>query len=319
MPPKINFGVFLPCHTFNTEKRVPQLFNNLQETVQECERLEYHSIWLDDHLMLNSMPILECWTTLSAISRTTKKIRLGTMVTCNSFRNPALIAKMAATLDNISDGRIEFGIGAGVQKNEHEAYGFSFPSTKERIDCLGETLQIIKRMWVEQKASYHGKHYCIVDAICEPKPIQKPYPPIIVAGGGEKFTLRVTAQHANRFDFGYLPNLEKYKHKLNVLKHHCESVGRQFDDIEQSCWPTGQIFIGENKRELLKKIRKKLPEGFSLNNFVKTSFVGTPEDCIKLLQPYVKMGVTQFMLFFGDLPELDGLKLFAEKVAEKIN
>jgi F420-dependent oxidoreductase-like protein len=319
VPPKINFGVFLPCHTFNAEKHVTQLFDNLQETVQECERLKYHSIWLDDHLMLNNMPILECWTTLSAISRATKKIRLGTMVTCNSFRNPALIAKMVATLDNISNGRIEFGIGAGVQKNEHEAYGFSFLSTKERIECLGEALQIIKRMWVKQKASYHGKHYCIVNAICEPKPIQKPYPPIIVAGGGEKLTLRVTAQHANRLDFGYLPNLENYKHKLSVLKKHCESVGRQFGDIEQSCWPTGQIFIGENKKELFKKIHKKLPVGFSTDSFVKTSFVGTPKDFIKLLQPYVKLGVTQFMLFFGDLPELDGLKLFAEQVAKKIN
>jgi alkanesulfonate monooxygenase SsuD/methylene tetrahydromethanopterin reductase-like flavin-dependent oxidoreductase (luciferase family) len=139
------------------------------------------------------------------------------LVTCNSFRNPALIAKMAATLDNISNGRIELGIGAGIQKNEHEAYGFSFPSIKERIECLDEALQIIKRMWVEKKPSYHGKHYCIIDAICEPKPIQKPYPPIIVAGGGEKLTLRVTAQHANRLDFGYLPNLENYNHKLNVL------------------------------------------------------------------------------------------------------
>ena len=311
--------MFLPCHTFSTEKQVPQLFNNLQEIVQECERLEYFSIWLDDHLMFNKMPILECWTTLSAISRVTKKIRLGTMVICNSFRNPALIAKMASTLDNISDGRIELGIGAGVQKKEHEAYGFSFLSTKERIECLGEALQIIKRMWIEQKASYHGKHYCIVDAICEPKPIQKPYPPIIVAGAGEKVTLRVTAQHANRLDFGYLPNLENYKHKLNVLKKHCASIGRQFDEIEQSCWPAGQIFIGENKKELIKKIHKKLPVGFNIDSFIKTSFVGTPEDCIKLLQPYVNLGVTQFMLFFGDLPELNGLKLFAEKVAKKIN
>ncbi len=222
---------------------------------------------------------------------------------------------MAATFDNISDGRLELGVGAGVQKSEHNAYGFSFPSSKARIERLNEAVAIIKKLWTEEKASYSGKHYRIIDAVCEPKPVQKPHPPIIVGGGGEKLTLRVTAQHADRYDWGYIPSIEQYRRKLNVLEKHCEAVGRRFDEIEKSCWPAGQIFIGEDIDEM---VSQWVPKGVSLEDFMQTSFVGTPEDCIKLLQPYANLGVTQFMLFFGDLPSLDGLRLFAENVVQKM-
>ena len=312
---KIKFGVFLPFYAFRTEKRASQLFNRLQDVVLECERLGYDSVWLDDHMMLNTMPILECWTTLSALSKATERIRLGTMVTCNSFRNPGLLAKMAATFDNISDGRLELGVGAGVQKSEHNAYGFSFPSSKARIERLNEAVAIIKKLWTGEKASYSGKHYRIIDAVCEPKPVQKPHPPLIVGGGGEKLTLRVTAQHADRYDWGYIPSIEQYRRKLNILEKHCEAVGRRFDEIEKSCWPAGQIFIGADKDEMASQW---VPNGVSLEDFMQTSFVGTPDDCIKLLQPYVSLGVKQFMLFFGDLSSLDGLNLFAEQVVQKM-
>jgi F420-dependent oxidoreductase-like protein len=269
--------------------------------------------------MLEKTPILECWTTLSALSTVTERIRLGTMVTCNSFRNPALLAKMAATLDNISNGRLELGIGAGVQKNEHNSYGFPFPSSKARIERLNEALEIIKKLWTEEKASYSGKHYRIRDAVCEPKPVQKPHPPIVIGGGGEKLTLRVTARHADRYDWDYIPSLEQYKRKLKVLEKHCEAVGRSFDEIEKSCWPAGQIFIGEDKKELDGRVPQWVPEGVGLEDFMRTNFVGTPEDCIHQLRQYMNLGVTQFMLFFGDLPDLRGLKVFAEKVVRNID
>lgn len=312
---KIKFGVFLPFYAFRTENRTTLLFNRLRDLVIECERLGFDSVWLDDHMMLDTMPILECWTTLSALSIVTKRIRLGTMVTCNSFRNPALLAKIAATLDNISHGRLELGIGAGVQKNEHNAFGFPFPSSKARIEMMGEAVAIIKKMWTEEKANYKGKYYQIIDAICEPKPIQKPHPPIIIGGSGEKITLKVTAQYANRLDWGYISSLEEYNRKLKVLEKHCKSVGRNFKDIEKSCWPAGQVFVGEDVDSL---ITQWVPKGAILEDFLKRSFVGTPEDCIELLQQYASLGVTQYMLFFGDLPNMYGLRLFAEKVAQKM-
>jgi F420-dependent oxidoreductase-like protein len=315
---EIKFGVFLSFYAVRNQTNSSQLFKRLQDIVLECERLGYYSAWLDDHLMLEKMPILECWTTLSALSSVTEKIRLGTMVTCNSFRNPALLAKMAATVDNISNGRLELGIGAGVQKNEHNAYGFPFPSSKARIERLNEAVEIIKKMWTKEKASYNGKHYTIRDAVCEPKPVQKPHPPVTIGGGGEKLTLKVTARHADRYDWGYIPSVEEYKRKLKIMKKHCDAVGRSFDEIEKSCWPTGQIFIGEDRKELKKKILQLKPKGVSLEDFMRTSFVGTPEDFRKQLQHYLNLGVTHFMLFFGDLPDLGGLRLFAEKVAQKI-
>jgi len=264
------------------------------------------------------MPILECWTTLSALSSVTETIRLGTMVTCNTFRNPALLAKMAATVDNISDGRLELAIGAGVQQNEHNAYGFPFPSSKARIERLNEAVEIIKTMWTEEKASYNGKHYSIQNAVCEPKPLQKPHPPITIGGGGEKLTLKVTARHADRHDWGYIASIEEYKRKLKTLEKHCETVDRSFNEIERSCWPAGQIFIGEDRKKLKKQIQHLKPEGVSLKDFMQTSFVGTPEEFIKQLQQYMNLGVTHFMLFFGDLPDLNGLTLFAENVAQQI-
>jgi alkanesulfonate monooxygenase SsuD/methylene tetrahydromethanopterin reductase-like flavin-dependent oxidoreductase (luciferase family) len=268
--------------------------------------------------MLHKMPILECWTTLSALSSVTETIRLGTMVTCNTFRNPALLAKMAATTDNISSGRLELGIGAGVQQNENNAYGFPFPSTKARIERLNEALEIIKQMWNKEKANYTGKYYTVLDAVCEPKPVQKPHPPITVGGGGEKLTLNVTAKHADRYDWGYLNSIKEYKHKLQFLEKHCNKVGRSLAEIEKSCWPAGQIFIGEDKKELKKRITQLTPDGVSMKDFLQASFVGSPEEFVKHLQPYLDLGVTHFMLFFGDIPDLTCLRFFAENVVQKM-
>ncbi|MCW4021744.1 MAG: TIGR03560 family F420-dependent LLM class oxidoreductase [Candidatus Bathyarchaeota archaeon] len=318
MPTKIKFGVFLPFYAFRNQKQSNDLFNQLKNTVQTCEQLGYDSVWIDDHLMLGQIPILECWTALSALACTTKKIKLGTMVTCNSFRNPALLAKMAATFDVLSNGRLELGIGAGVQKSEHEAYGYTFFSTIERIQRLNEAIEIIKKMWTENNSSHTGKHYQITNAICEPKPHQKPHPPLVVGGGGEKLTLQVTARHANRYDWGYLSSFEEYVNKMEVLKNHCTVVGRNFEEIEKSCWPAGQIFLGKTKKDAENMVSQMLPEGVCLEDFVRASFVGTPESIIELLKPYQKLGVTQFMLYFANLPQTDSLQLFAEKVIPKM-
>jgi F420-dependent oxidoreductase-like protein len=316
---KVNFGVFLPFYAFEfVEKNTSPLFNRVRDVVLECERLGYHSVWLDDHLMFGKRPILECWTTLAVLSSLTTRIRLGTMVLCSSFRNPALLAKMTATLDVISGGRLEFGIGAGVQKEEHIAYGIPFPEAKIRIEHMKEAVEIIKKMWTEEKISYEGKHYKINEAICEPKPVQKPHPPITIGGGGEKLTLKITAQYADRYDFGYLPSLELYKHKLEVLENYCRAVGRDPQEIEKSCWPSGQVLIARHQKELSEIVLAHKPKSVSLHDFEKLNLVGTPDDCLKKLQLYADLGVTHFMLFFGDLPSLDGLRLFAGSVMKKM-
>jgi F420-dependent oxidoreductase-like protein len=312
---EIRFGVFLPFYAFKFgEKGRLSPFDRVRDLVLECERLGYDSVWLDDHLMFEKRHILECWTTLSALSSITTRIRLGTMVLCNSFREPSVLAKMAATLDLISNGRLEFGIGAGVQKAEHEAFGIPFPKPHIRIRRMKESVEIIKKMWNEEKTSYEGKYYSIREAVCEPKPVQKPHPPITIGGSGERVTLRVTAQIADRYDWGYLPSLELYKHKLDVLESHCKAVGRDFQEIEKSCWLGGQLFIAQNRKELDKKVLQLKPKGVSLKDFKKLNIIGTPDDFRQKIWRYASLGVTYFMLFFGDLPDVNCLRLFAKTV-----
>ncbi len=314
----LKFGVFLPFYAFKGDDGSrTSFFDRFRDTVLECERLGYHSVWLDDHLMFGRSSILECWTTLSALSSVTTRIRLGTMVLCNSFREPSLLAKMAATLDCVSGGRLEFGIGAGVQKEEHDAYGFPFSKASVRIERMREAVTIIKRMWKEEKVSYEGKYYRVNRAMCEPKPMQKPHLPVTIAGAGEKLTLKVTAQYADRYDWGCLPSFKAYKHKLRVLERYCREMGRDSQEIEKSCWPGGQVLVDLNEKDLNETIRQIKPKNVSMNDFKKTNLIGTPEECLRKMQPYKGLGVTFFMLFFGDLPNMKSLRIFAETVARK--
>jgi alkanesulfonate monooxygenase SsuD/methylene tetrahydromethanopterin reductase-like flavin-dependent oxidoreductase (luciferase family) len=314
---KLKFGVFLPFYAFQT-KTPNEYFEQLKTIVLECERLGYDSFWLDDHLMYNNWPIFEPWTTLSALSVLTCKIRLGTMVTCNAHREPRLLAKTAATLDVLSNGRLEFGIGAGCQKTEHLSYGYGFPKDSVRIEGLGEALEVIIRLWTQEKANYQGKQYTLKDAVCEPKPFQKPHPPITIGGGGEKMTIKIAAKYADRFDWGSLPSADDYKRKLELLREQCKVIGRDFSEIERSCWPGGQVFIAQNQRELEEMITLRKPSSLPMDEFKKGNLSGTPNECRNQLQVYVDLGATYFMLYFADLPSTGGLKLFSETIIKKI-
>jgi len=314
---KPKFGVFLPFYAIQANCEPQQRFHLFQEIVLEVELLGYDSVWLDDHLMYGDWPILESWTTLMALAASTSKIRLGTMVSCNAHRNPALLAKAAATFDVLSNGRLEFGIGSGIQESEHIAYGFSFPKPSTRIEQLSEALEVITELWTKERANYQGKHHNLKDAICEPKPAQKPHPPITVGGSGEK-TLKVTAKYADRFDWGFLPSIEEYTQKLYALERQCNVVGRRLCEIEKSCWPAGQILLAQDQAELSEKIRQKKPAAVSLEDFKKYTFAATPDEFKKQIQFYLNLGVTYFMLYFADLPNMDSLRLFSLDVMEKL-
>jgi alkanesulfonate monooxygenase SsuD/methylene tetrahydromethanopterin reductase-like flavin-dependent oxidoreductase (luciferase family) len=315
---KTKFGIFLPFYAFqNKDIPAEQKFRLIREIALESERLGYDSVWLDDHLMFGDWSILECWTTLSALAALTRRIRLGTMVSCNQHRNPALLAKTAATLDVLSDGRLEFGIGAGVQENEHLAYGFDFPKPSVRIKRLGEALEVLTLLWTQKKANYQGRYYSLKDAVCEPKPIQNPYPPITVGGSGEKM-LQVTAKYADRFDWGFVSSIEQYKRKLEALEGVCKARGRDFSEIERSCWPAGQLLLALDQTEINEKITRCKPKDVSQEDYRKYALAATPSECRERLQVYSDLEVTSFMLFFADLPRLDSLRLFAKSVMEKL-
>ncbi len=313
---KPKFGVFLPFYAIPANCPPQQRFHLLQEIVLEVEQQGYDSIWLDDHLMYGEWPILECWTTLMALAASTSKIRLGTMVSCNAHRTPALLAKIASTFDVLSNGRLEFGIGSGIQESEHIAYGFRFPKPSIRTEQLSEALEVITGLWTKEKVSYQGKHYSLKDAVCEPKPAQKPHPPITVGGAGEK-TLEVTAKYAKRFDWGFLP-LEQYMRKLDVLERQCNAFGRSFDNIEKSYWPAGQILLAQDRAELNEKIGQRKPADMCLKDYKKYTLASTSDECKAQLQDYIDLGVSYFMLYFADLPEVDSLRLFSSAVVDKL-
>lgn len=301
-------------------------FWQVRRISKSAEDLGFDSVTLMDHFRPYYPPkngtLLECWTTLSALAMETERVKIGPMVTCASYRNPALLAKIAACFDHISGGRLKFGIGAGWFQREFEEYGIPFDKPRERIRRLEEAIQIIKRMWVQEEASFKGKYYKIDRAVCNPKPIQKPYPPIIVGGSGEKFTLRVVAKLADGWNAPV--SFERYAHKLRVLERYCREVGRDFKEIKLS-WSAWVILSSDRK-----KIAKFQPSYIkNLDDFIDTYLIGTPEYCVKKMQRFVDLGVTDFELVFPDtfpvlkgvsrIQSLETMRSFAKLILPKFN
>lgn len=284
--------------------------------VLEAEQAGYESIWLADHLM-GDQPLLESWTALSALSSLTSRVRLGNLVLCNSFRNPALLAKMAATLDNVSNGRVELGIGAGWKQEEYLGYGYEFPSPATRIQQLKEALVILDKLWTESPASYKGRHFQIQRAFCEPRPIQKPRIPITVGGVGEQLMLRLVARHADRSNWWVCPQ-ELFAKRTQILDQYCRRL-RKLPPIEKSA--TALLNIAETREQLAENLEQSYRTEQSTRPFEKwrkdalgRTISGTPDQCFQQLRTYIDLGVTYFMLRPIDLPRTKGLRLFAETV-----
>ena len=190
-------------------------------------------------------PQLEGWTLLGALAARTQRIRLGLMVTGNTYRHPAILANIATTVDIISHGRLDLGIGAGWNEMEHNMYGIPLYTPGERIRRLGEACEVIKLLWTETRANFDGKYYQLKDALCEPKPVQKPYPPFVIGGSGEQLTLRVVAKYASVWNF-VGGDVETFRHKNAVLDGHCAAIGRDPKTIERSIqWMTNYQNMGE--------------------------------------------------------------------------
>ena len=202
---------------------------------QKADRWGYDSLWNFDHFypifVSPEGPCLEGWTTLAALAQATKRARIGSLVNGNTYRNPCLTAKMAATLDHVSHGRFNLGIGAGWFEGEHTALGFDFKTVPKRLQALDEACQIIRGMFTQETTSLDGRHYKVVDALGSPKPVQKPYPPIMIGGTGEKVLLKIVAKHADMWNTG--AHAERMKHLIAVIDRHGETVGRDTSTIEK--------------------------------------------------------------------------------------
>ena len=310
----------------------PQLgfsYKSVEKIALEGEKAGYDSIWSSDHFFLNDKSedrdCMEAWTLLAALASKTEKIRLGTLVTCNSYRHPSVLAKIAATVDTISNGRLFFGIGAGWKKIEYRAYGIPFSPLKARMDRLAEAIQIIRLLWTEPKVTFKGKYYRIKDAFSAPKPVQKPMPPILIGGSGEKRTLRMVAKYADYCNLWLTPDL---KHKLEVLKRHCEDVGRDYEDVGKSLFASSGIFATESEEELEAHLaerskRSNIPVTKLKELFRKDapgSWVGYPEEIVERFRFLIDLGFDYFHVIFPGIDEeaLKASQAFAGLVMNRL-
>jgi alkanesulfonate monooxygenase SsuD/methylene tetrahydromethanopterin reductase-like flavin-dependent oxidoreductase (luciferase family) len=263
-------------------------------------RPPFTTLWLEDHFQFGDNPLLECWTALCTFGAEFKHLRLGTIVMSQSYRNPAMLAKMAAVLQWMSGGRLIFGIGAGWKEDEYRAYGYAYPKPAVRIAQLEEAILIAKKLWTEAPATFAGKYYSIDLAYSTPLPI--PVPPIMVGGGGEQLTLRVVAKHADWWNLGFSP-IERYRQKLAVLQEHCRNVGRDPSTLTLTYYA------------LLKVVRD--PSQFTPGGRPYT-VGGTPDQVAAELQQFIDLGVRHILLRPADFPSLDSLRLFQDEVIPRL-
>lgn len=325
----MRFGAFTPQGWRHDLVGVPvdQQWPTMLDVTRKAESLGYDSIWVYDHFhpvpRPTQEPVYEAWTLMAALAAATERIRLGQMCTCNSYRHPSYLAKVAASIDVISGGRLEMGIGAGWYEHEYEGYGYEFPKASVRIGMLREGVEIMRRMWTEESVEYKGEYYVLDGALCQPKPIQEPMIPMWVAGGGEKLTLNVAARYADYTNFG--ADLEQFKQKSEILAGHCRDVGRDFEAITRST--NFNIIVAETGAEVAAKIEwvkshfepiigpDKLDRMIDGNYISRGGMAGTPEQLIEKLQGWREAGMDYAIVYFQDAAyDTSGMELFAEQV-----
>jgi F420-dependent oxidoreductase-like protein len=316
----MRFGLQKPIFSFDySGNDTSQMVDSLKKLATAAENNGFDSFWVMDHFHQIPMigkpeePMLESWTTLSVLAGLTTKIKLGTLVTGIMYRYPAILAKVAATLDVLSKGRLFMGIGAAWNEDESNAYGIHFPPANERLSRLEEAIQIIRKMWTEEpSASFNGKYYQIRDAYCNPKPIQKPSPPILVGGSGERKTLKIVAKYADACNlFG---SAETVKRKLNILKEHCKSVGRDYGLILKT--KLGVIVIDDDNQMVEKQIQQ-IFKGMPEEQIREFAIYGTPEDVLRQIELLEQVGIQYLIVDLDPSRELEALDTFANKIIKK--
>jgi F420-dependent oxidoreductase-like protein len=283
-----------------------EAYETMTRVAQTAEECGYESIWLVDHFHQISQPpqemTFECWTSTAALARDTKRVRIGQMVTSNSFRNPALLAKMASTVDVLSHGRLTFGIGAGRYEPEYLAYGYAYPAASERLRQLREAIQIILAMWTQEEAVFEGTYYRVSGAINQPKGVQQPHIPLLIGGNGEQVTLKLVAQYGNACNvFG---DPASVAHKFAVLKQHCEAVGRDYESIRRAI--STICVIADTDEQALAQV----PE--TIQAYLDIALIGSPEIIRKRIAEYEAAGVQELVISFPDAA-LDSTRRFAKE------
>ena len=281
---------------------------------QRAETLGYDTAWTYDHFVAVMMdafdPCLEAWSCLAALAVHTTRIRIGALVTGNTYRHPAILAKIATTVDVISKGRLEFGIGAGWYEPEHTMFGLPFGSVRSRCARLDEALTVIRSLWCERQSSVRGTHYQLAAAIAEPKPVQRPHPPITIAGAGEKRLLPIVAKHADAWSSFGSP--EVYRRKIEILRGYCDAVGRDGAAIEK------QVLVPAAITEDLSTVAP-LIQGYAAYQRItedearRWMLLGSRDDLCRQIDAFVDAGVSHFVLTLSPY-NFDVFERFAAEV-----
>ncbi|MBV9231470.1 MAG: LLM class F420-dependent oxidoreductase, partial [Chloroflexi bacterium] len=295
-----------------------EAYETMTRVAQTADDLRYNSIWLFDHFHTVPVPTqevtFECWASTAALARDTKRVRIGQIVTCNGYRNPALLAKMASTVDVLSHGRLNFGIGAGWYEHEYKAFGYEYPDAPTRLRYLREGIQVILKMWSEEEAYFEGKYYQLGGAINQPKGVQKPHIPLLIGGTGEQVTLKLVAQYGDACNINNLEP-EAIARKFEILRKHCENVGRDYDTIHRTILLN--CAIAETDEKALAKAQEANLARITAGpeNLRTRALIGTPKAILNRLTEYEQIGAQEVILYFPDARELEPLRLFAKEVA----
>ena len=304
-------GWRMDLHGISPEKQ----WDTILKASKDIEDLNYESVWVYDHFHTvpspTQDPTFECWSLMAALSQVTEKVRIGQMCTCNSYRNPAYLTKVASTIDSMSGGRLEFAIGAGWYDQEYKAYGYEYPSAGIRLKMLEEALQIYIAMNTEEKATFEGEFYSIKNAINQPKPLQKPYPPLWVCGGGEKVTLKLLAKYG---DYGnWDVDVDGFIHKSEILKNHCEQQERDYSSIKKTLHTN--VIIGENQKDLENKIEKiSTVTGIPKEMYIDKPLVGTQDKVFNTIDEFKSVDCSYIIAYIPDIVWGNSLEILSEKI-----
>lgn len=303
MAKKIQFGWSMPAGAREKANRGSYVAD--VKRGMEIIKGHYDSVWLIDHLQFDDNDLLEAWTGLSYFAGLYPEFQYGHAVLCQSFRNPGLVAKMAATLQYISEGRFILGMGAGWKEDEYTAYGYDFPSAGQRVEELEEYMQVIKTLWRDEKATFEGKHYQVKDAWCEPKP--DPIPTIMIGGAKPKM-LRLVARHADWWNVSWT-SIEEFRPQVEECERACAQEGRDPATLRRTWF--GGCACAPTEAEVEKISGGRIKAG--------NAFVGTPEQIIEQMQPFIDLGVDYFILGSAGFPDLVTLETLVGDVLPALN
>jgi F420-dependent oxidoreductase-like protein len=306
MAAAVHFGVTVP--------QISRTWEESKSAAQTFEQQGYDSLWVCDHLYgvpRPDIPILEAWTLLTALGAVTERVELGTLVTPPGFRNPALLAKIVATLDRITNGRVVPGMGAGWFRQEFVGYGFDFPDTRIRLKRLAEAAELMTRAWTETGVTFEGKEYQTDNLTIAPPPVRRP--PLLIGGSGEKVTMRIAARFADIWN-NLAGQQAKLGHKVEVLREHCKAVGRDPNSIRVSQQAMVLITEKEDEVEPMLQRAEKIFGGHMGDVRGPLSLAGTPDMVAERIQRHIDLGCTHFVIEFFGRDTRGPAELFAKSV-----